>query len=280
MRIKIAGVAIAVLAAVVASGQSPAPTQTRNEAAYEGKPLDGGADAVRLFYLTHGETPQEVQEFVNLIRTMTDIRRLFPSAARRTIALRGTSEQIALAEWLFSRLDKPVDPQTAKPASYEFPVPGGEVDAVRVFYFPLEETPEDLQQFVNLVRTTTDVQRIFPYDARRAIALRGTPDQIALAEWFFSQLNKTLTSQANRTEAYAPPAPAGRNDAVRLFFFAGSETPQELQEILQMIRTTADIQRIFPYPAQRAIALRGTPAQIALAEWLFGQLGATPSRVK
>jgi hypothetical protein len=277
VRTKTLGVAIAALVAAVASGQGPAVTQAQNKAAYEGKALDGGADAVRVFYLTHGETPQDSQEIVNLIRATADIQRMFPYAARRAIALRGTPDQMALAEWLFSRLDKPVDPQTARAAAYEFPEPGGGVDAVRVFYFTHEETAENLQEMINLIRTTADIQRVFSYGPRRAIALRGTPAQIALAEWLFGELDQAVSPQTNRTDAYEHPAPGGRGDAVRLFFFSHGETQQDLQEIIKLIRTTADIQRIFSYGPRRAIALRGTPAQVALAEWLFGELGTPAS---
>jgi hypothetical protein len=266
------------LVAAIASGQGPAPTQTQNKAAYEGKALDGGADAVRVFYFTHGETPQEIQEIVNLIRTTADVQRAFPYASRRAVVLRGTADQIALAEWLFSRLDKPIDPLTAKAAAYEFPEPGGAVDAVRVFYFTHEESPDNLQQMINLIRTTADIQRIFSYNPRRAIALRGTAAQVAVAEWLFGELEKPVSLQTNKKVAYEHAAPIGRGgDAVRLFFFPDNETQQDLQEAVQMIRTTADVQRIFPYGARRAIALRGAPAQIELAEWLFDELGAPAS---
>ena len=271
------GFAIAALVAAVASGQSPAVTQSQNKAAYEGKALDGGADAVRVLYFTHDETPQDLQAIVNLIRATADIQRVYPYAARRAIALRGTPAQIALAEWLFSQVDKPVDPQTARVAAYEFPEPGGGVDAVRVFYFTHDETPRDLQEMMNVIRATVDVQRIFPYNARRAIALRGTPAQIALAEWLFGELDQVASPQTNRTVAYEHPAPGSGGNAVRLFFFTHDYTEEDLQEMINLIRTTTDIQRVFPHAARRAIALRGTPDQIAMAEWLFHQLGAPAS---
>jgi hypothetical protein len=230
-----------------------------------------------VFYFTHDETPQDLQAIVNLIRTTADIQRVYPYAGRRAIMLRGTPAQIALAEWLFSQVDKPVEPQTAKATAYEYPEPGGGVDAVRVFYFTHDETPQDLQAIVNLIRTTADIQRIFPDIARRAIALRGTPAQIALAEWLFGELDKAAGPQTNQTDAYEHPAPSGGGDAVRLFFFTHDYTQEDLQEMINVIRTAADIQRIFPYAARRAIALRGTPAQIALAEWLFHQLGTPVS---
>ncbi len=276
MHTRTIGFAIAALAAAVASGQGPTSAQTQNKAAYEGKAPDGGADAVRLFYFTHDETRQDIIDLTNLIRSTTDIQRMFPYA-RRAIVLRGLPAQIALGEWLFSQLDKPADPQTAKVAACEFPEPGGGVDAVRVFYFTHDETQQDLQAMANLIRRTTDIQRVFPYDARRAIAMRGTPAQIAMAEWLFGELDKAASPQTNTTDAYEHPAPSGGDDAVRLFFFTHDYTPDDLQEMINVIRVPTDIQRAFPYAARRAIALRGNAAQVALAEWLFHQLGAPAS---
>jgi hypothetical protein len=260
----------------VASGQRPAITQAQNKAAYEGKAPDGSADAVRVFYLTHDETPTDTQEIVNLIRATADIPRIISYPARRAIALRGAPAQIALAEWLFSQVDMPVDPQTAKAAAYEYPEPGGGVDAVRVFYLTQGETRQNTQEIINLIRTTADIQRIFPYTARGAIALRGTPAQVALAEWLIGELDRAGTPQANTTDAYEHPAPSG-GDAVRLFFFTQDYTPEDLQYMTTLIRTTTDIQRTYPYGTRRVIALRGNAAQVALAEWLFHQLGAPAS---
>jgi hypothetical protein len=111
VRTKTIGFAIAALVGAVASGQGPAVTQAQNKAAYEGKAPDGGADLVRVFYLTHDEKQKNTQEIVNLIRTTTDIQRIFPYAARRAIALRGNAAQIALAEWLFHQLGAPASEQ-------------------------------------------------------------------------------------------------------------------------------------------------------------------------
>ena len=111
MHTKTIGFAIAALIAAAASGQGPAVTSAQNKAAYEGKAPDGGADLVRLFYLTHDETPTDTQEIVNLIRATADIQRIFPYAARRAIALRGNAAQIALAEWLFHQLGAPASAQ-------------------------------------------------------------------------------------------------------------------------------------------------------------------------
>jgi len=195
VRTRTIGFAIAALAAAVVSGQGPAVTQAPNKAAYEGKAPDGGVDAVRVFYLTHDETPTDAQEIVNLIRTTADIQRIFPYNTRRAIALRGTPAQIALAEWLIAELDKAVSSQTNRAEAYEHPAPSGGGDAVRLFFFTHDHTPEDLQEMIHVIRTTADIQRIYPYAAQRAIALRGTADQIALAEWLFHRLGAPAGEQ-------------------------------------------------------------------------------------
>jgi hypothetical protein len=276
VRNRIFGLAIAGLTAFVALGQVPAAPGDRNEAAYEGKPLDGGANRVRLFYLTHGEAREETQEFANVIRTVTEIQRVSVYGDRATIALRGTSNQVALAEWLLNRLDKPVDPQGAKPAAFDTPGSGGAVDAVRVFYFTHDEAG-NYEHAANLIRTLADVQRIGWYYPRNAIVLRGTPAQVALTEWIFAEVDKIVTPPVARTEAHEQPGSGGAVDAVRIFFFAHNESNRELDEIVNMIRSMTEVPRICSYPPRRAIALRGTPAQTALAEWLIGEVGGAGS---
>jgi len=42
-------------------------------------------------------------------------------------------------------------------------------------------------------------------------------------------------------------------------------TPQDLQETVNTIRTQTQMQRVFPFPEQMAIAMRGTADQLARA---------------
>lgn len=62
---------------------------------------------VKVFYLQNVTQPQELQEMATNIRALTDIRRVFTSAAQGAIIVRGTTDQVALAEKLINDLDKP-----------------------------------------------------------------------------------------------------------------------------------------------------------------------------
>jgi general secretion pathway protein D len=61
---------------------------------------------VKTFYLTNASSATEFQDIANTLRTILDITRVQPIAAENAIVLRGTPDQVALAEKIVSDLDK------------------------------------------------------------------------------------------------------------------------------------------------------------------------------
>src|SRR5260370_10083028 len=99
MRTKAIELAFAVLFASGASGQAP-----------------GEQSVDRVFHFIHTQSAQGFQEIATVMRTVAGIRQLSVVAAPRALALRGTADQIALAEWLFHELDKPASWQPVQEA--------------------------------------------------------------------------------------------------------------------------------------------------------------------
>lgn len=62
---------------------------------------------VKVFYLKNPTTVQELQEIFTAVRTVVDIRRAFTYNSQNAILVRGTADQVAMAEKLFHDLDKP-----------------------------------------------------------------------------------------------------------------------------------------------------------------------------
>ena len=62
---------------------------------------------VKMFYLINVTTVQELQEIATAVRSVTEIRRLFTYNAQMAILVRGTADQVLLAEKLIQDLDKP-----------------------------------------------------------------------------------------------------------------------------------------------------------------------------
>jgi hypothetical protein len=183
---------LAAFCAAAGFGQAPAAPPP-----HEYRVAGNSDDVVRVFYVTHAQTPQDLQEIATLIRTTADVKRLFIYNARKALALRGTAEQMKVAEWLIEELDQARGQAAAapgaKPGGPEYRVPGNSDDVVRVFYLTHTQTPQDLQEVATLVRSTVDIKRLYVYNAPKALAVRASANQVATAEWLVRELD-----QANR----------------------------------------------------------------------------------
>ncbi len=62
---------------------------------------------VKVFYIKNATLLQELQEISTTVRSVTEIRRAFTYGAQNAILVRGTTDQVALAEKLILDLDKP-----------------------------------------------------------------------------------------------------------------------------------------------------------------------------
>jgi hypothetical protein len=65
-----------------------------------------------------------------------------------------------------------------------------EQEVVKTFYFPNVSSPTDLQDIVTNLRVMTDTQRVLHIPSHRSIVVRGTPEQMVLAERLVDDLNR------------------------------------------------------------------------------------------
>jgi len=62
---------------------------------------------MKVFYLTNATTPQELTEISTMLRAIPEIRRVHQYGAQNVLIVRGTRDQVLLAEKLIHGLDKP-----------------------------------------------------------------------------------------------------------------------------------------------------------------------------
>jgi hypothetical protein len=228
----------------------------------------------RVFNFTHTGALQDRQEITTVVRSISEMRDVSIDAAHTALTLRGTPRQASIAEWLFKKLDIDTEPQAAA-ATNEFR-PSSDDDAVRVFYLKHTGTPQDLQEISTVVRSMTEVRKLFTYASQRGITLRGTTAQMEFAGWLFKELDKppnqpAVTQQSPNSAPSEFPLFNG-NEVARVFYLTHTDTPQALHEIASQVRSIAEIRRAFVINSQKAVAMRGTVAQIALADSLFREL--------
>ncbi len=105
------------------------------------------------------------------------------------VTLQEALEIIALESKTFWR---PVTPNTIFVAS-DNPSKRKEVEqsVIKTFYLANLSQPTELQDVVNALRQILEISRIQPLPSQGALVVRGTPDQIALAEKLVGDLDKS-----------------------------------------------------------------------------------------
>jgi len=155
----------------------------------------------------------------------------------------------------------------------------------QVLYFTSVSSPQGMQEVNNALRAMAEVQ--VPQMGEQSMTIRGTPPQIALAEWLFNQLDKPAAVQpaapGTPSPRYDYTLPNGQTEPVSIFYFTHPVNLQAIQEAINTLRAVTEIGRSFPDIEQRAIVLRGSGPQMALCEWIFHQLDqpatAQPAKV-
>jgi hypothetical protein len=225
-------------------------------------------DLVHVFYLTPG-TVQELQELATTVRSTADIRRLYIYTARKAAVVRGSASDIAVGGWLFSRLDQPSNTQMA--ADNEYEMPGG--DAVGVFYLTHSVPVPEFVELTVLIRTLTESKRAYSYSTPRAMAVRGTAAQIAFAAWLWKELDQGDGSQTSAQDVspHDYRISGGGDDLARVLYLTHTPTVADFQKLVNDGRLSTHLRRICTYNGPRAVALRGTSNQVALATQVIAE---------
>ena len=132
-----------------------------------------------------------------------------------SVSLEEALQIVALESKTFWR---PVTPNTIFVAA-DNPAKRKEVEQsiIKTFYLSNLSQPTELQDVVNALRQILEIARIQPLPSEGAIVVRGSPDQIALAEKLVSDLDKSkpevvidvavmqITKDKTRTLGVSPP---------------------------------------------------------------------------
>jgi type II secretory pathway component GspD/PulD (secretin) len=217
----------------------------------------------QVFYFPHEATVKDFQEAANAVRSVTETRRVATYNDGRAMLVRGTPEQLAMIEWTIGAL------RQSSPAP-EFQV--GANDVMRVFSVAKTDSEPDFQELANGVRTIVEIRRMATIATPRAVVTRSTPNQMAMAAWLLAEMDKPVGGQSGQ---YSTP---GLTDGeMRVFHIVNAKSVQDFQAIGNAVRTGANTRWVATSNAQRALAVRGTANQLALAEKLVHDLDV-PSR--
>lgn len=216
-------------------------------------------DSVRIYFLPVTITPQQMQEWATIVRSLGDIPRLMTDGTHRALVMRATAGQQALAEWLIAALQRST---TSRFLWQE----GGREREARVLRVTSSRTPQDTQEIATALRSIGDLRRLMAASPPGLLALRGTAEQVAFAEWLIGRFEEGGPGNNEFTLAGAAEG------SVRVFFFAQPKSTQQLQEVAVRVRQESQARRLITNTARLALVVRGTAEQVARAAELAHEL--------
>ncbi len=133
---------------------------------------------------------------------------------------------------------------------------------------------KSLQEATNILRTVDDLSQCVPDPAGKTITISGSATQIALAEWLALRLDWPSGGAA---QLYQMPGAA--DDAVQVIDASGAQTPAAVQELVNVVRTIADSNKVFAFNATKSIVVRSPNERVRLSSWLVSTLLSPPKAV-
>src|SRR5579872_6961998 len=122
---------------------------------------------------------------------------------------------------------------------------GQDSNQERVFPLPHLGTPAAAQEALNAVRTCGDIRdaSIVNSGSSFTLAVSSTPIKLALTDWLVQQMDVPQGGNGPGVAEYqiiGDPYPA-----VAIFHLANPGSPARVQETINILRTAADINRVF-----------------------------------
>lgn len=187
---------------------------------------------------SHTEGAGNMEEIATMIRVIAQGSGvdILVDPAQRTMRFNGTPDQIKLAQWMFPLLDAP---NTASTAKNEYVLQGGNDNIVHLYYVKTPASTQQFQELATAIRTVADIRRVFTCNAAKALAARGTPDQIALADWLVGELDQSGHTAAVHQYRMTSGFERGESD-VRVFYLSHAATMKDFQQVAIAIRNTAN----------------------------------------
>jgi hypothetical protein len=142
-------------------------------------------------------------------------------------------------------------------------------DLRRVFHLTDFTSPGGAQEIATALRTVLRIPQAGVDPANADLIVSGPEPQVALAEWLVPKLD--VPPGAN-PEPQKCAIAGNRNDLLDVVELKNADAYAALQEMLNTLRAVADISQIYQISAPRILVFRGDVNQIALAEFLIGEL--------
>jgi len=134
------------------------------------------------------------------------------------------------------------------------------------YHFTTALTQQGVANVTTILQAVAFASEVSFDPASATFTFTGPPDLVNFAEWALPLIDRPAGDNAPHEYTF----PSG--DVGRVRFLQADATPQQVQEQLTILRTVADVQKIFAFNPNRAMVMRGPAWQLAFSDWIMDQL--------
>ena len=228
------------------------------------------------YHFTTPETPESLSEAANLVQRVALVPQVSVDLPTATLNFSGPAEAADFTAWILPRIDTAVG-NTGSVQEYKLAK-----DYVgRVSFLLNVQKPQDTQELITVLRTVADVSNISTLSSNHALVMRSKDWTIPFAQWIIEQIDQPIPIKPEaviREFTVGGPDFRGLGHGARINFLASMTSPRQMQEILTVLRTVGDVQKVFSYNSRHALVLRAGDTDLKRAEWIIQQLDLPDSR--
>jgi hypothetical protein len=134
------------------------------------------------------------------------------------------------------------------------------------YHFTTPLTQQGLQEAATIVQSVALAAQVSVDSSTATFTFSGPADAVNFAEWVLPRIDKAAGD--NTPHEYRLPS----GDTGRVKFVPNVQSAHDIQELLTILRTVADVQRVYTFTSNHAIVLRGPHWEIAFADWIIDQI--------
>jgi hypothetical protein len=221
------------------------------------------------YHFTVPQAKPAMDEAATIVKTVAAVPQVSVDESNAALNLSGPADAVTFAEWILAQIDKAAPDNIP----HEYRLPSGDIG--RVNFVPNIQKPQGMQELLTVLRTVADVQKVFTFTPNQAMVLRGPAWEIDFAEWIIGQIDQPVQKNPDPTPrefTVGGPDYRGLGHAARINFLSTLKDPRQMQEVLTVLRTVGDVQKVFSFSSAHALALRAGDTDLERAEWLIQQM--------
>jgi hypothetical protein len=134
------------------------------------------------------------------------------------------------------------------------------------YHFTTPQTPQSMAEAATTVKVVGALTQSSFDISTETLTFSGPIEGVALVQWVLPQIDKTTGDSA--LHEYRLPS----GDLARVVFVPNAEKPQQMQELLTVLRTVADVQKIYTSSSNHALVMRGPEWEVLFSQWIIDQL--------